>query len=270
MNDGTYYVKSSVGRFRVEKSASYNPNGTVKYHFLKVGGQKFCIEYRFSDTETVELQWIFTEKGGCEMNGVVIKGEKTIHLFYLRQYGNFKQIYFIDNSTFPCKLPNGEMEKIYMSKYYLLFHRKTWYEAKLNAYPKFPYDIAIYDRIKANFYDPAHKPAKFYFRNEDLEKILTPIYESYDTWAEFLDAVYTLPNLCQTIYPWHVFAIMEIKNNEPLPDEWIIDINESTPIIAFKRVSVGGTRKSRRLPEYKGELSNYIPSPEDIRNFKYL
>jgi len=275
MNDSTYYVKTSVGRFRVEKTTSYDIDGNINYHLLKVGGQKFCIEYIFRDTETAELQWIFTEKGGCEMNGLVIKGDKTIHLFYLsvtllRQYGNFKQIHFIDNSSFPCKLPNGEITKIAMSKYYLLFHRKTWYEAKLGAYPKFPEDIIKYDKIKAYFYDPIHKPGFFDFKNDGLFKILTPIYKSSETWADFLDSVYKLPNLCQKIYPWYIGAIMKIKDNNALPEQWIIDINDSLPIIAYKRFSVGGTRKMRCLPEYTGIIDYYIPSPEEIRNFKYM
>ena len=53
-----------------------------------------------------------------------------------------------------------------------------------------------------------------------------------------------------------------IKDNIPLPEQWIIDINDSMPIIAYKRFGVGGKRKTRCLPEYKGEIDYYIPSPE--------
>lgn len=276
MNNTTYYVKSSVGRFRVEKSTSYKSNGTIKYHLLKIGGQKFCIEYAFREnSDTVELQWIFTEKGGCEMNGVIIRGEKTIHLFYLsisilHQYGNFKQIYFIDNSTFPCDLPNGKVSKISMSKYYILFHRKTWYEARLNAKPKYSEDNIIYNKIKDLFNDPSNKPEHFDFKNSDLEKILTPIYDSSESWAEFLDNVYKLPDVCKKIYPWYIDAIMYIKNKYGLPEQWVIDINNTTPIVNYKLVNIGGKRRTMRLPEYKGEIDYYIPYPEEIRNFKYI
>ena len=276
MDDSTYYVKTSVGKFRVEKSASYKSNGSLKYHLLKIGGQKFCIEYAFTtNPDTAELQWIFTEKGGCEINNIPIKGEKTIHLFYLsiallKQYGNFKQIYFIDNSTFPCILPNGQVSKISLNKYYILFHRNTWYEAKLNARPKYSEDIESYNKIKESFSDPSKKPDTFDFKNVDLERILTPIYDSSTTWVEFLNAVYKLPDVCQKIYPWYINAIMNIKSRYALPEQWVVDINDSTPVISYKRISlVGGTRKLRRLPEYKGESDYYIPFPEEIRNFRY-
>lgn len=270
MNDSTYYVRTSVGRFRVEKSVYYNENGSINYHMLKIGGQKFCIEYLFKpNSDVAELQWIFTEKGGCEMNG-----DKTIHLFYLsiallKQYSDFKQIYFIDNSTFPCELPNGQITKISMNKYYILFHRKTWYEAKLNAYPKHPEDVTNYDKIKGFFYEPLRKSDTFIFKNSDLEKMLKPIYTASNTWAEFFDAVYKLPNVCQIIYPWHIDAIMKIKSPYALPEEWLIDINDKTPVIVYEFVVIGsGKRKSRKLPQYKWD-DDYKPEPEEIRKFRY-
>jgi hypothetical protein len=265
-----------VGRFRVEKSASYKPDGTLKYHLLKIGGQKFCIEYTFiKNSDTAELQWIFTEKGGCEMNGLTIKGDKTIHLFYLsiavlRQYGNFTRINFIDNSTFPCDLPNGKVTKISMSKYYILFHRKTWYEAKLNAYPKYSECAATYSKIKENFNNPLNKPAIFDFKNDELETILTPLYDSSETWGKFLDLVYKLPAVCQKIHPWYIDAIMSIKQKYALPEQWVINIDTATPVITYNRIAIGGTRKSRSLPKYSGLMDYYIPFPEEIRAFKYF
>jgi hypothetical protein len=274
MNDLTYYVKTGVGKFRVEKSCSYNLDGSIKYNLLKIGGQRFCIEYTFrNDSDTVELQWIRTEKG---ISNISIKGTKTLHLFnlsvnLLKHYGNFKYIKFIDNSNFDCILPDNKVTKISLNKYYILFHRKTWYETKLNAIPKYSEDIESYNKIKELFNNPLRKPKYFDFKNDDLTKILTPIFDSSKTWVEFLDNIYKLPDICQKIYPWYIDAIMYIKSPYKLPEEWIIIIDDKIPEIKYERILLGsGTRKSKKLPEYKGELTYYIPDPEEIRNFKYI
>jgi hypothetical protein len=123
------------------------------------------------------------------------------------------------------------------------------------------------DKIKTRFYDPAYKNAYFDFINRDLHIIFGPIYKSSKTWAEFFDNIYNLPNVCQKVHPWYTRALMEIRSPYQLPEQWIIDINDSIPVIDYERISFSDPK---RLPNYIGELNYYIPFPEDIRNFKYL
>lgn len=244
-----FYVQTVVGKFRVEKTETH----------LKVGGRRFCVEIRISDSE---LQWLITKDGGCELDDKPIQGNATIHLLHLsftllKLYNDTSHITFLDNSKFDCAFDDGSKTTIFMNKYNYLFHGGTWYDIKTNAFPLDPSQRGMYNETKALYTDPSVKQP-FDFRNPILQKELNPIYEQATTWKEFADALYEKYDkevLCRKIAPWYSYAVAALTKNRMLPEYWVIDISSLTPI-PFTRVPSsqkgGRTRKyyALRKPGY--------------------
>lgn len=255
MNSPTFYIRTAVGKFKVNHILDKD------YEYLQMGGKNFCVMLRWLKTspyyEEVDLQWLNTHKMHCEMSGIEIKREKTIHLFklaitLLKHYNpHVKQLTLLDNSKFPCILPDDSVVMPSLKHFYFLFHRKTWYEAKFNAYPSA--DRERYEKMKENFDNPAIK-GPFRFNNSDLEEILQPLYQESNTWAEFLEKVAKLPNYCSKVYPWYIHGVSAVLEAKAMiPDNWIIDVvPEVFPEIPYEIVAAGGgkarTRKAPRIP----------------------
>jgi len=92
MNTEIYNVQTSIGKFRVEKTNTH----------LKVGGNRFCVEIRFTNETEAELQWLITKDGKCELEDKPIRGNNTVHLLnlsftILKSYKNIKLITLLDN-----------------------------------------------------------------------------------------------------------------------------------------------------------------------------
>ena len=142
-----YIVKTSVGKFRVDKTKSH----------LRIGGKKFCVEIKLADQE---LQWLITKDGGCELDNIEIQGSKTLHMLnlsftLLRTYTNTNKIKLLDNSKFDCELADGTKTVIFMNKYSYLFYGGTWYDVKANAVPIDPSQEALYQETKSLYNDPS-------------------------------------------------------------------------------------------------------------------
>jgi len=232
-----FFVKTSVGTFRVEKTDTH----------LKVGGKRFCVELKIG-TDTSELQWLITKDGGCEIDDVPIHGSSTVHLLnlsftLLKEYTKGTRVTFLDNSKYDCALENGSVT-IFMNKYSYLFYGGTWYEMKLGAIPIDSTQRAMYNETKALYTDPFAK-ATFDF---GTQKDLIPIYEEAATWKEFADALharYKPEELCRKIAPWYLSAVAVLTKYRMLPEYWEIDISDIA--IPYTVQRGGKTRKYTRL-----------------------
>ena len=248
-----YFVKTSMGTFRVEKTATH----------LKVGGKRFCVELKFS-TDSTELQWLITKDGGCEIDDIPIHGTATIHLLnlsftLLKLYTPVTRVTFLDNSKYDCKLANGSSLTIFMNKYSYLFYGGTWYDVKLGAQPIDLMQRSMYTKTKSLYTDPLAK--SFDFGNPMLQKELMPIYEQATTWKEFADALhahYGAEELCRKIAPWYSSAVAVLTEYRMLPEYWEIDITNIA--IPFTQVQRGG--KTRRYTRQRNDVN--IQSPSEL------
>ncbi len=81
MNHGVFYIKSDIGKFKA------NQYGDKEYEFLHMGGKNICVMLKWlrksPESDDVELQWLDTYNMHCEMGGINIRKEKTIHLLRL-------------------------------------------------------------------------------------------------------------------------------------------------------------------------------------------
>ena len=286
--EGTYYIKTPIGTFRVVKSSHTEVTKGQKfvYSMLKIGGPKNnCIEYKwYNNDDRAELQWLDVEQGGCELTDVEIRKEKTVTFMYigmtlLRTYiPTLKKIWLLDNSKIKCTLPLQENQQtpaiqiMSLKNFYFLTKQSTWYEAKFGAYPLFEKEHITYMKYKQNFTDPARKPIIFDFGNSDLRNYFFPIYETTVTWADFIKAIGEQP--CNRFIPWYMRAVSElVERHTILPDYWQIDINETTPTVQFEiQGGRGGgyKRKTQRKQRYGIAGINYPDmSPSRLFEIRY-
>jgi hypothetical protein len=260
--------------FTVNKSISmkYKPSDPV-FDFLKIGGKDMCVEYMFNRNGSMwELQWLHTDGQQCVDGEMTIRGENTIHLFYLsvqllKKYAPITHINFLDNSHFRCKLPNGKIEKMFLNHYYFLFHKgRTWYDGKLHAYPTNEIQKVLYDSFSQNFTNPSCKPSYFDFMNNDLNDIFQPIWNRTRTWQEFLSEIKQIPDICQKTYTWYMRASAIIRNHEPLPEYWTIGVHKKLPVTTIEKMSGG-----KRIKKYICD-NHVCPDYPDVikcRNLRY-
>ena len=248
-----YFVKTSVGTFRVEKTATH----------LRVGGKRFCVELKIG-TDTSELQWLITKDGGCEIDDVPIHGSATIHLLnlsftLLKLYTKGTRVTFLDNSKYDCILGNASTVTIFMNKYSYLFYGGTWYDIKVGAIPIDSTQRDMYNKTKTLYTAPLAK--SFDFGNPILQKELMPIYEQAASWKEFanvLHARYRTEDLCRKIAPWYSSAVAVLTEFRMLPEYWVIDIKDIA--LPFTYVQRGG--KTRRYTRERNDVT--IQSPSEL------
>lgn len=272
-----YTVKTDVGVFRVFKETYLDYHRNYKNEFLRIGGKKYCVEYKWNKTkpELVELQWIDVLQGGCEVSDKPIRKEATIHLFdlsltILKTYTSVKSIELLDNSKFTCILPGDKKAHIFTNYYNYVFHNATWYDSKLGAYPKDGIEKKRYEENKSNATNPEKKPESFDFKNDNLNTEFEPIFESCSTWKEFLDALYAKyhsDNLCARIYPWYMNAALQLTGGVSLPSIWIIDA-ESRPSIQYEKISTGGGKKRWTRKRRSSGVEEI--SASELRGLRYV
>ena len=254
--EGTYFVKTDIGKFRVQKSSgSTLYKGQARpYSMLKIGGKNNCIEMKwYYDEDTCELQWLDTSEGGCEITGTTIKGEGTVLLLHLaitllKQYQDIKTLHFLDNSKLHCRLPSSQIEKMSLQRFYFLRHQKTWYEAKFGAYPQNSQEREGYNDMKQNFKKPPHDQF-FDFRNMDLQEEFISLYETSNTWQDFFEMIKGAD--CSKFAPWYMSAYGIIAGSYKMPEYWMID-TDKIPVISYTISQNGGyTRKHRKQRKNK-------------------
>ncbi len=286
--EGTYYIKTPIGTFRVMKSVHSEviKGQELVYSMLKVGGPKnYCIEYKwYNNEDRAELQWLDVDQGGCEMTDIEIRKEKTVTFMYigmtlLRKYiPTLKKIWLLDNSKIKCTLPlqghqqTPTIQIMSLKHFYFLTKKHTWYEAKFSAYPLHEKEQVTYMKYKQNFTNPAMKPLFFDFGNDDLRNYFLPIYEKTETWAEFMEAIGEQP--CNRFIPWYIRAVSELVERKTiLPDYWQIDINETTPLIQFEIQGGrgGGYKRKTQRKQRHGIVGINYPdmSPSQMYDIRY-
>lgn len=269
-----YTIQTTLGRFRVKRDTLFTYRGEYKQDDLKVGGRNFCIEFKWhKDTpESVELQWLDTAGGGCEIDEKIIKKELTIHLFdlavtILKTQTTVRYITLLDNSKLTCELPRDKKGFLFINYYYFLFHNSTWYDDKFNAYPKLEEERRQYESVKKNRIDPSKKPRTFDFKNNDLNTLFEPIFENSISWQEFIDKIeiYSREDKCKYVFPWYMEAALILTDDKALPMYWSIDANSRPAIEYSKNVSGGGLRRltSRKRKNDEIHLS-------EIRDLPYF
>jgi len=180
-----------------------------------------------------------------------------------------------DDSGFDCDLPNNKTWKVSMREMYIAFHKKSWYEEFFNA--KMIHNYNDYILLKKNFNNETKKPQYFNFINDDLNELLTPIYNSTNTWDEFFQELSKIygKNKCAVVYPWVNHALDFVFENKSYHEQtlWVINFEENikTPLIPFEsyidNVKYGGHRKTRRKNNYKKIF--YGRNIPEIMNFQY-
>jgi len=305
MNSEIYKIKINNYIFKIQKSVVYKyGTDNILYYYLKIGGPDTCIEYKFDKNKLnyVELQWLHTEGRKCSYGSlsqspysarnnvqapdfwrnIDIKKDKTIFLFnlsieLLKLYTPIKLIEFLDNSYFNCKLPDNSNVKIFLSHYYFIFHNgRTWYDDKFGAYPLNKQQKNIYDSFPNNFNNPIYKPVYFDFLNEDLNQIFQPLWAKTTTWAEFIDIIRTIPNICQKSYLWYLKASNFIRNNKPLPELWLINVDNlkynKKEFKYEKIINAGSKSNNKSFKKYIYDISicpDY-PNISDGKKLKFI
>jgi hypothetical protein len=242
---GELYVTTNFGSFLVKKN---------KFGVSLGGRGKGCTSIANKGTYGY-LGWIQTNQGGCELMNKEIRGDNVVKfvnlaITILKEINpTITKITLLDDSSYPCVLPNGSIQKVVMYTANILFHQATYYEQKFGAYIP---DTDTYKKYRAQiedgFNNPSSKPSTFDFHNAELQQILEPIYKQSATWKDFFKAIDTIydKQKCTVIYPWYKFAYNIIMNNMGIFEHWEFDI-KNCPNISYRLQKMdGGRRKTRR------------------------
>ncbi len=286
MPDTVY--KTEYGIFRV------TVNDDIKIDFeirqkqklgitVSIGGKDNCVYIKAPlNSTTAELVNLKVKNSKCELTGKTIFGDNTVGMVNLsfevlrKEAPHIKRVYLIDQSDFECKMNNGDVGGISLALYELMFHQNTWYERHFGAY-LCDDDLRLkYEKAKKNFKN--EKPEYFSFENEDLQKLLEPIYIETKSWEDFFAKVYTNPKKCEIIFPWYQKALNKIMENVSYARQsWIIDLIDNPLLknVDFEIVKNRyGGGKSKRKTRKNNNTMYYIPqypslSYEDMYNLKY-
>lgn len=285
---------TSFGRFKVSINTMSSldlmtrEKIIISYTVNIGGGKNKCVQIKVPNDKsnnTAELLIVKTSLSDCEVNGIIIKKEKTIKMVLLGftiLRDNFPHIQLIklqDKSSFECKFANDSRSGISLTLYEFLFHQHTWYDRHFNA-ELINKDLQkIYTTsITNNFRDKSFKPLIFDFNNSVLNEKLIHIYNNSDTWKDFLDKIYKLNSLCEVIFPWYKYASSIILDNINLDGQWwLIKLNDNNKIYPIKYTigySKGGFNKTiKNKNSYNNmQYDEFIynnPSYDEIYNYKY-
>ena len=215
-----YTLKTKYGRFSVVNEDNYLDKVTRELKsigkLITVGGKNKCIGIKASyDSSYAHLLNINRTIGGCELDNIPIRGEKTVGMLHLaftvlkKEMSHVLYIDLEDKSDFPCSRTDGSTVGISLALYEIMFHQMTWYERHCKAYLINPTLSELYIAGKQNF---KQKPYEFDFNNKDLNEILNPILKSSESCETFFQTVYTMENRCEVIFPWYYRALSIIFN----------------------------------------------------------
>lgn len=210
--------------------------------YITIGAKENCVQIAYnSTTNNASLDWLGTEKGGCEINDKKIHGKNTVKMVdlgftILRQlYPNVNPIVsLIDSSKFKCYLPNDIPVSVSNMIYNLLIYGKTYYQKTFNATLKYKASEEAYNSFVKARLDTSMFDKTYNFNNTDLNLLLQPILQSSNNWGEFFDKLYSKfgRNSCVVMYSWYqnVYGYLA---QQAVHSEWVIDLN-SRPMIDYK------------------------------------
>lgn len=236
-----------------------------------------CVQIAYDAVKNVAtLDWLGTEKGGCEQEGKDIHGADTVAMVDLgitilrKLYPEVNQwIKLRDSSKFKCDLPDGNHVPISNMIYTLLLYGETYYQSRFNAIPYYEEaNPGIAAFVKSWNSDPL--PENIDFRNKDLTELLIPIYNSSSTWKEFFQAVYKKYNrkTCTLLHSWYLDVFGSLAK-VPITTDWKFDII-TRPMILFeitsKKNNRNYTRKSYIYDPYNFS-GGYFPSLLEYKTY---
>jgi hypothetical protein len=224
---------------------------------FSIGGKNKCVQIKIpniENPESGELLWLETEKGGCELRDITIKGALTRNMVLLiltyikKKYPSIKIITLLDDSKLHCYLPDERKVTYSMMYHNIAFHQKTYYERMYNAIHVVDSEKNEYDNLITNFDNPEKKPKQFSFNNPSLTEILKPIWDSTNTWKEFFIQIERQfgDKKCSIVYPWIKFAIYNIFENKTIGQSWFFRA-DTLDNIDYDEINIrGGTQKKKR------------------------
>ena len=174
MQESLYQLDTKYGSFNMWisndiKTDPITRKQTIIGKTLAIGAKNKCVYIKIPNSgDTVYLHNVKTYDGGCEINDMLIKGEKTVGMVNLafniikQSKPHIKYISLDDRSNFSCHIGDNKYIGVSLDAYNLLFHQKTWYEKNFGAYLQDKEINDIYMAKKENFYKP--KPENFSFR----------------------------------------------------------------------------------------------------------
>jgi hypothetical protein len=240
MNPDEFIAKTEFGKFRVK----------IKGDFISIGGKRFCVQISYRNESDIELTSLETRHGGCELNNKEIHGDLTVHMVHLAftilriNYPGVRTVNLTDTSSFICEnRPMGLM------KTSLLLYGQTYYERRFGATPVKAKEIDKINNFRAQW-NNTKLPTKFNFVNKELSTLLTPIYESCSTWAEFASKLNGTfgRQVCKYIYPWFLDAVYTIYDEE-ITTRWLINIADK-PVIQYEKLPFSGGRRTLKNIKY--------------------
>lgn len=263
-------VKTNYGIFRIKVADDFKIDIETRERVkvgntLSVGGKNTCVFLTIPfDSEIAHLTNLKTKDGGCEETNKKISGENTIGMVNLaftkvREIApHIKHIYLSDESDFPCTYKDGTVVGISMILYELIFHQESYYEKRFGAYLKNPILRELYKKAKEGFQKKL--PRFFSFRNENVEKVLLPIYLKSTTWQDFFKNIHSLPNICELLFPWYKYALSDIFEGESFERQaWLIDLENNPKLFQVDSTILkkmeGGGRKTRKN-KYRNDVYN--------------
>jgi len=268
-----FVAKTSAGSFQIK---------VTNRDYITIGSRNSCVHIAYkAKTNTAVLDWLGTEKGGCEISEKEIHGRDTVTMTDLcftilkQMYPNINPIVsFIDSSTFPCQLPNGSRDAISQMIYQLLLTGKTYYQSRFNAQLKYKdansksaYDLFIEARENPDLFDKEYD-----FGNQELNDAFAPFMQSSTTWGDFFEMMYKRfgRHSCVLMHSWYK-RIYGFLAKRAIHSEWVIDIS-NRPMIEYtitkRNHSKNVTRKSYVYNPYEFS-GGYFPSLLSYRSILY-
>ena len=239
--------------------------------FINIGAINHCVQIFYNErTNSAHLEWLGTERGGCEVNGRKISGEDTVVMTDLgftilkQLYPNVDPIITLrDSSKFTCNLPINKHVTLSTMIYNLLIYGKTFYQRRFNARLKYRESEPAYDAFINARHNPEMFKKTYDFNNVDLNKAFKPILERTETWAEFFTELNNTygRNTCALLHSWYL-DVYGFLAKEPIHTDWTIDISTRPPIeytITVRNKSKNYTKKSYVYNPYEF-IGGYFPS----------
>jgi hypothetical protein len=257
-----FTVKTDFGSFRIIIN---------NRDYISVGAKNNCVQIAYNiNKNTANLDWLGTEKGGCELNGKDIHGDNTIKMTNLaftilhQLYPNVNPLVSLcDSSTFKCRIPNGNPVSISLMKYNLLLSGKTYYQKRFDATLKYSDSELAYNTFIKNRIDPLLFDKSYNFNNKDLNTALQPILYNSNNWDDFFKKTEDMfgRNTCVLLYSWYL-DVYGFLAKQAIHTDWVIDIHTRPKInyiITNQNNSRNYTLKSYTYNPYEFS-GGYYPS----------
>jgi hypothetical protein len=278
---GNSIIQTSFGNFKVQidNDVSFDimeRTQNIIGKKISIGGKNNCIFITIPNNKnTGFLHQLNTKHGGCEINNIPIRREKTVGMLNIvftiikERFPYIKYIQLDDMSDFECNLESGKVTSISLALYEIMFHQKTYYERHFNAYLVDKTLRQKYNDSKNNFLKA--KPESFHFNNESLTMLLADDYVQTNNWKSFFEKLYEYNNKCILIAPWYKHTLLTIMDNISYERQsWEIDLSntliQNIPYTIIQQ-NAGGKNTRKLIQKQKNKMEEALY--EDLYVYKY-